>query len=356
MRYQRPSPDNTCAGAKAFEALIRQKLARGEALEEEVKEKNKIPIFKEFAQKWMDVYVKNNNKYSEILNKESLLRAHLNPFFGSKRLNEISSMDVESYKAEKIKSGQANKSVNNHLIALSKCLKVAQEWEIIKNIPKIKLLKVRPQKFDFLSAEECQLLLNNCDGLLKEMVLVGLKTGLRFGELIALEWSNINFKDNLMVVEKSITRGQIGSTKSNKIRHIPLLDDVRETLLAKDKNTGFVFTINGGPLIPMTCLAWLHSACRRVGLRRIGWHCLRHTFASHLAQNGVSIMLIKELLGHADIRTTMRYSHLTSSAVNEAIQTINKNFDYNMTTISNLGEERTPALATAGFKMLVKPQ
>lgn len=326
-RYRKLSPQNSMAGAKAYEALLRQKLAQGEPIIEEVKEDDPVPIFKEFSEQWFEVYVKNNNKYSEILNKESLLRAHLNPFFGDKQLDKISNLDIESYKAKKIKSGQSNKSVNNHLIVLNKCFNTAQEWGIIRSTPKIKLLKVQPQKFDFLSAEECQLLLDNCDGMLKEMVLLALKTGLRFGELIALEWSDVDLRNNLITVQKSIARGRLGSPKSNKIRYVPLLADVKELITSRQKRSGLVFSKDDNkPLGPVLCLRWLHQACKRAGIRKIGWHTLRHTFASHLAQNGVSIVLIKELLGHADIKTTMRYSHLTSQAIRGAVETLANNF------------------------------
>lgn len=122
-------------------------------------------------------------------------------------LDVFGNLDIESYKAKKIQSGQSNKSVNNHLIVLNKCLNTAHDWGVLKNMPKIKLLKIQPQKFDFLNAEECQLLLDNCQGMFKEMILFGLKTGLRFGELIALEWGDIDFRNNLITVQKSIARG-----------------------------------------------------------------------------------------------------------------------------------------------------
>ncbi len=356
-RFRKPSPENTYAGAKAYESLLMQKLARGEPLVAEHKKLEATPTFREFTKKWFDVYVKTNNKYSEILNKESVLRAHLNPCFGDKLLDKISSLDIESYKAKKLQSGQANKSVNNHLIILSKCLKMAQEWGVMENIPKIKLLKVQPQKFDFLSTEECQSLLDNCDGLLKEMVLVGLKTGLRFGELIALEWSDVDLKSNLMTVQKSISRGRLGSTKSNKIRYVPLLGDISEMLEIRSKKRGVIFGRNDNiPLNPMLCLRWLHQACKKAGMRRIGWHTLRHTFASHLAQSGVSIVLIKELLGHADIKTTMRYSHLTSQAIRGAIEALGVNFSHHLVTAPIIHDQNILLSDALETKILQKTQ
>jgi len=357
QRFRMASPENTKAGAMAYEASLRQKLARGEPIIEEPEHNEVVPTFKEFSEKWFEVYVKTNNKYSEILNKESLLRAHLNPFFGEKLLDKISALDIESYKAKKLKDGQASKSVNNHLIALSKCLKVAQEWEVIENVPRIKLLKVEPQKFDFLSIEECQLLLDNCDGVLREMILFGLKTGLRFGELIALEWNDISLSNNLMTVQRSISRGRLGSTKSNKIRYVPLLEDISQMLSSRVRKSGYVFDREDKkPLNPALCLRWLHRACARAGLRRIGWHALRHTFASNLAQNGVSVVLIKELLGHADIKTTMRYSHLTPLAIRGAIETMSKKFSHQVAILPENKEAEIPVSKFLGAPVMNKTQ
>ncbi len=339
QRYFKCSPDNSKVGARAYEALLRQKLARGEAIVEERKViKSEMLSFSDFSAQWLATDVKNNNRYSEVLNKTSILRAHLNPFFGKMLLDEISSLHIENFKAKKIKSGLANKTINNHLIVISKCLKTAQERELIEKIPKIRLLKVQPQKFDFLTEEESQSLLSSSDGLVRDMILIALKTGLRFGELIALSWEDIDFKNNLMIVRKSFSCGRLGGTKSNKIRYIPLLDEVSELLLAKTSRNGFIFTRDGQSLCKVSCLRWLHKACKAAGLRNIGWHSLRHTFASHLAQNGVSITLVKELLGHSDIRTTMRYSHLTPMATRIAINTLNGKSGDIVETISSLGE------------------
>ena len=63
----------------------------------------------------------------------------------------------------------------------------------------------------------------------------------------------------------------------------------------------------------------LERTCRRAGLRKVGWHCLRHTFGSHLASRGVPIRTISELMGHATIQMTMRYAHLSPNVGREAV-------------------------------------
>ena len=73
-RYRRPSPENSKAGALAWELVLKYKLARGEPLDPE---KKKIPAFRDFAWDWFETYAKNNNKHSEIISKETILRVHL---------------------------------------------------------------------------------------------------------------------------------------------------------------------------------------------------------------------------------------------------------------------------------------
>jgi len=247
-RYAKCSPENSQAGAKAYETSLRHKLANGEPLTEREEAKTPVPTFQEFSTLWMSVYVKTNNKYSEFLNKQCILSAHLLPCFGHKLVNKISTSDVENFKAKKIKAGLAPKTINNHLIVLSRCLKVAQEqddWDEMLKLPRIKLLKVKPQKFDSLTEAECQLLLDNCDGILKAMILIALKTGLRFGELTALEWNDVDFVNNHIIVAKAFSRGKIEGTKSNKIRYIPMIDEISQLLYSRTKDDGYIFTRNG---------------------------------------------------------------------------------------------------------------
>src|SRR5262245_57821757 len=127
-RYRKRSPENSRAGALAFEATLRQKLARGETFDLRGEEKSDELIFEAFARQWFELYVKTNNKPSEQYAKEKILRASLIPFFGTMRLKEISAKHIERYKAQQVATGVAPKTVNNRLTVLGKCLNCASEW------------------------------------------------------------------------------------------------------------------------------------------------------------------------------------------------------------------------------------
>jgi integrase len=350
QRFRKRSPENSYRGAKAYELLIRQKLSRGEPINEPRKVKMLEKTFKDFSEEFFNSYVKINNKLSEARSKRSALNVYLIPFFGKLKLSEITSYDVEKFKAERQKQGLSNKYINNLLCVLSKCLRTAEDWGILDKPPKIKHLKVAPQKFDFLSIEESEVLLKHAQGFLKDMILFALQTGLRFGEIIAVTWKDINFNENVLTVSKSVSRGYLGSTKSNKIRYIPLSNDLVQMLefrkLDESKNELVFPNTVGKYLIQERCRKWLHQICKKADLRIIGWHTFRHTFASRLAENGISMRTIQELLGHADTNTTMRYAHLSPLILREAIKTLERPITWhNSDTTKNRVLEFEPCLA-----------
>ena len=343
-RYRKRSPDNSHKGAVAYELLIRQRLARGEPLTE--KKQETIYRFKEIALQWLDVYVKNNNKQSEFVNRRYALNGNLIPYFGSKDISKISTYDIEEYKQYQLqKRNLSPKSINNYLCILSRCLKSAQEWGIIKDFPKIKLLKVPPQKYDYLTEQEAERLLQHSTGVWHDMILLAVRTGLRFGELIALKWEDINLMERLLIVNRSIVRGIEGSPKNNKSRTIPLTLSVCQMLNNRIHNGKYVFQYdNSLPLQYNICRNRLHEICELAGLRKMNWHMLRHSFASHLAGKRNSIVAIKELMGHSDIKTTMRYAHVNLPVLQNTIESLEPSFQENATIM--------PQSRNGDFKMI----
>ena len=112
----------------------------------------------------------------------------------------------------------------------------------------------------------------------------GLTTGLRQGELLALRWEDVDLVRGRLLVRRAVARGVVGTPKSGKSREIPLNEKALAALKRQRHLRGeLVFCDAAGRMLRKGACKWpLWTACRRAGLRRIGWHTLRHTFASHL--------------------------------------------------------------------------
>ena len=325
-RHRIRSNANTKAGTKRYEAkLIANLMANKPIAQPEVER----PIFESFAWHWFEVYVKNNNKHSEVVTKESILRTSLIPYFGSMELAKINSYAVEDFKLSRAKQGKCAKTINNHLTVLRKCLNTAQEWGKLELTPKIKLLRVEEKELTYMTDGECTALLANSTGVLHDMIFFALRTGLRFGELIALDWKNVDLKNRQLTISRSVAKQVEGSTKSNKIRYVPISNDLHSMLSMATDQEGYVFKNDLGNRIgQFNSLRALKRACKRAKVRKIGWHCFRHTFASRLVQKNISMKTIQTLLGHSDMKTTMRYAHLSPDNMKQAVNLLDDPKDF----------------------------
>jgi integrase len=337
-RYRRRSPDNSRAGAAAYEIALRQTLARGERIYKAVDPAQNELTFREFAEQWFENYVKPNNKFSEQVGKQSILSASLVPAFGNIPIRKIGSREIERYKAQQVERGIANKTIRNYLTVLNKCLGTAYEWLQLEGVPpKIKWPKCATPETDYLSPEECDLLLRHAKGLVYEMVLFALRTGMRQGEIRGLQWSSVDWLNRSITVRHSLDNHSrtLVAPKSGRTRHIPMDADVYEILYRRKRETGYVFLADDGrPLTNYRVHYAITHLCKRAGLRKIGWHTLRHTFASHLAMRGAPLNAVQSLLGHSTITMTMRYAHVAPSTLRSAIDMLNPK----MMIEANLGQ------------------
>ncbi len=141
-------------------------------------------------------------------------------------------------------------------------------------------------------------------------------------ELQALQWTDINWSNKTLNVRHAwcALNNALESTKSNKERHIPLTAQLHNMLAARKQPSGFVFLDERGRRFESKRLNQeIAIACSKAGIREITCHALRHTFASHLTMKGAPLKAIQELLGHANIQTTMRYAHLAPSSLKDAV-------------------------------------
>jgi integrase len=335
-RLRRVSPVQTRRGAEAFEVELRTaEPVSSTSTASSAKEATTVRLA-DFAPEWLTTYAVVNNKPSEVVGKESTLRVHLLPFFENRRLDEISARDVERYKAEKLDPKREGgplspKTVNNHLTILRKLLASAIEWGLLEKLPVIRKLKVPASKFDWLTQEESERFLKAVDqhhSQWRALFWAALRTGLRRGELFALEWDDVDLVAKSITVRRSVYRGKLVPPKNGRTRTVPMTDRLTAVMKehrAKTMMRGeYVFPGEDGSLTTHQDHVDrpLHGALKRAGLRRITFHSLRHSFASQLVSAGRSLKEVQELLGHESIQVTMRYAHLAPERMREAVSVL----------------------------------
>jgi len=328
-RFREVPKIQTRRGAETYERQRIAELLSGRSKEERQEKeqtqaeatKAACPSVASFAKTFIETYAVPNNKPSEVQSKRMILDLHLVPALGNFRLDEVGPGEIERYKAEKLRDGLSPKTINNHLIVLRRMLAVAEEWGLTDRTPRVRWLKVPDSEFDFLTFEESNQLLATAEGEWRTMILVAAKVGLRQGELLALRWRDVDLGAGKVIVRHSVWAGIVGTTKGWRAREIDLSPETLAALKAHRHLRGeFVFCNDDGSMLTKNqCRRPLYDACTKAGLRKIGWHVLRHTFASHLVMRGAPIKVVQELLGHRDITTTMRYAHLSSESRRDAV-------------------------------------
>jgi integrase len=327
---------NTALGAAAAEACALAQIGPARAVPFAV-----APASAATVAAFVPTYLASSalrNKPSSLRAKEQVLRSHILPRLGHLSLDQVSYAVIEDFTLalsvtpvgnRQIPPGRvpvgtptlAPKTVNNILAVLHKLLVTARKRGLIAVVPDVDWLPVDIPEPDFLTFDEAAQLLRTSGGQWHTMILVALRTGLRLGELLALRWQDIDLTAGRLVVRQNAVLGIVGAPKSRRPREVPLSDEVRAALEKHDHHRGrLVFCNAVGWLLRVPKVRWeLERACKHAGLRQIGWHVLRHTFASHLAMRGASLKVIQELLGHATIQMTMRYAHLSPDVKRDAV-------------------------------------
>jgi integrase len=284
-----------------------------------------VPTLREFAPRFLEGHARaNRQKPSSITAKESILRVHLIPMLGRQKLDAIKNEAVQRVKSAL--RAKAPKTVNNALTVLSTLLKKAVEWEVVERMPcTVHLLPVPKSTAAFHDFEEFERLLDAAAGVDRQtrlIVLLGGEAGLRCGEIIALEWTDVDLAKRLLCVQRSDWRGQVTVPKGGRLRYVPLTTRLGAALRDHRHLRGprVVCEDDGSPLTSQRVQYRMKRAARRANLKRDGVHVLRHTFCSHLAMRGAPAKAIQELVGHQDLTMTQRYMHLSPAALDAAIR------------------------------------
>jgi len=272
-----------------------------------------------------DRFLKFSKAQKKLRTYESyvLRMSHLNKFFSDKFLQDITPAQIDAYKTYRLQLVSPS-TVNRELACLRNALNRAVEWGMIESIPQIKLLKEPPGIVRFLSKDEMESLLSelkNSPHALHLAVIIALNTGMRKGEILALQWKDIDLENRIIHAEKTRDhKGRIFSCKDNERRDLPI-NNVLYALLSKEKNK------KGNLFKNLEFKKSWYGLLRRSNITNFRFHDLRHTFASYLVMEGVDITTVSHLLGHSKIQMTMKYAHLSPDHRKKALERIGNFID-----------------------------
>ena len=305
--------------------------------------------FEEFTEIWKrdygskDLAPKTYSRYLGILNTRIL------PYFGKFKLDKILPTDIMKFydmlendtqikrlknnNGERLKKPLSKKTILEHHRLLRAMLHKAVYWQLLLHNPadRVQPPKARKPKREYYDDEQCKILLDNLkDQKLKYKVAITITifTGMRLGELMGLEWGDINFNTGIISINKASQylsdKGIFTKEPKNEssIREVAVPEFVLSLLQAykvwyeeqksiygelwKNSNRLFVKS-DGSPMNPSTISKWFVKFVAKIGLPVINFHGLRHTNATLLISQNIDIAVVAARLGHSQITTTLNF-------------------------------------------------
>ena len=203
------------------------------------------------------------------------------------------------------KASEASLSTANRYLALVRAIlrKAVFDWEWIDRAPKVKLFRERNRRVRWITPEQVRALLAELPPHQRDIVLFALATGLRQGNVMRLEWSQVD-------LARSVAWIYADQAKGGRDIHVSLNSTALEVLSRQvGKHPTRVFTFRSRPIAWANTRAW-REALKRAGIVDFRWHDLRHTWASWLVQNGTPLYVVQEMGAWQSEGMVRRYAHL----------------------------------------------
>jgi len=314
----------------------------------EAKVRSEMP-FGDWLQYWYENHCKPNIRLTTQETYESRIRLHIIPEIGHVPLNKLTQNDLQQFYSRLKKSGRKRftelygEGLSDRMVRMChttcrSALEKAVQDGLIRVNPAIgcKLPPKKAREMQVLTREELQrfLIQAQAEGYY-EVFLLDLATGLRRGELLALQWDDLDFKTGVLTINKQVyeVRGklQINSPKTKaSIRQIILPSAVVEVLreYKKTVDSRWMFPSpvkEDVPITPGVVRKRLHLILEHAGCKQIRFHDIRHTFSTLALENGMDIKTLSTILGHVSAATTLDiYTHITSDMQRTAASNIDR--------------------------------
>lgn len=273
------------------------------------------------------IYMAGTNHRSKQRDLYSLKR--LQPYFGGRRVSDLRRADIRGYVATRQADGVQESTIKRELKLFSAALNYVRlehdRPELPNPIQSLGLTGGEP-RVRWISRIQASSLIASAGMFarrphLGNFIRLALYTGCRKNELLGLEWSRVDFDRRCFSLEAK-------HTKSARPRLVPLnepalsaLRDQRRWVIGRCSSSPWVFASETGRRIT-TLQKGFEAACERCGVDDFRIHDLRHTFASWLVMDGVSLYVVRDLLGHSSVSVTERYAHLSPEQGRVAVQSL----------------------------------
>jgi len=283
--------------------------------------------FGEFCQRWLADYCRVEKAPSQWVEDGKAIRTYLLPAFGEKRLSALRKGDLQALRGA-LAARLKPKTVNNVVGLAKRILAVAVDWDVMPATPwsGVKPLPLGEQAVSYWTAAERDAFLEAAGTdkpELADLVTVAAHTGLRRGELAGLTWAQIDFDARLVTIDAVYcfkVKRRVGRTKNRTAAVVPINGPALATLqrIREQGRLGPVFDT----VLCHQANDRLRRICKRLGLKRIRFHDLRHTFGSTLAMAGVEFSQRQRLMRHKTAAMTDRYTHLSPQFLRAAVDSI----------------------------------
>ncbi|MED4332259.1 tyrosine-type recombinase/integrase [Geobacillus stearothermophilus] len=326
-----------------------------EAKKELLKIKNQVDdgsYFKEstedfsmFMERWFNTSYKRTVEITTAKSREYVIRNHIMKYFQHKKINEITTFDIDSFYVDKLDSGYSGAYIRQMHNLLNQAFDQAVRWSLVKVNPvkNAKPPKVKSEEKITWTVDEVNRFLNLIkDSSMEIPYLLAIFTGMRRGEVLGLKWDDVDFENKKIRIKRSLCfvsgKGLIfkePKTKKSK-RQISISQHVVNVLkkhkqkqeFQKEKlgtqyqdNNLIVCTDDGKPLDPRNLLRQFYRLIEEASVPRISFHDLRHTHATILMQQGENPKVVSERLGHSRVGITLDlYSHVSDDLQEQAAE------------------------------------
>ena len=293
--------------------------------------------FVEFAQLWLDKYVRPNLSDTTIINYKNQLNKYILPYFGNMQLSKIRKLDIQDFANKLVaEHNLSSKTVKNYIIIISSIFQKGVEWEIVKdNVARnitIPRNDNKPKKErEIYNYDELKQLLECLEKEpepFKTMLYISIYTGARRGEVLGLRWKDIDFDTNTIHIVQNKIRKENGTkiketkNKLSRKSSVPkkLIEQLQSIYNGQDKND-LIFDV-----YPATYTRQYSKFLKKNNLKKITLHDIRHTNGSILAAQGVDIVTIAKRLGHLPATASTYYLHALSEEDLKASEKLNNLF------------------------------